>query len=167
MNNTTDRYNCPYYNCPHSLNSASILLYKSGRKNAKCTDSININYLINHEKDRRVNDERILQQLAGTVETIVYESLAFDKHLEFKCFVHTFKAASYLNANNEICHTVEDINVDRARNKYSSIEQVINEVFDIYALIYPYNEISRKTVFDNSNIKYFINMYYHGGSNNE
>ena len=161
MNNTTDRYKSPY-----ALNAANILLYKSSRKNAKRTDLININHLINHEKDRRVNDERILQQLAGTVETIVYESLAFNKYLEFKCFMHTFKAVSYLNANNEIYHTVEDINVDRARNKYNSIEQVINEVFNIYALIYPYNEISRKTVFDNPSIKYFINMYYHGGANN-
>lgn len=158
MNSTTDRYKIPY-----SLNAASILLYKSSRKNAKCTDFINIDHLINHEKDRRVNDERILQQLAGTVETIVYNSLAFDKHLEFKCVVHTFKAASYLNANNEIYHTVEYITVDRARNKYNSIEQAINEVFDIYALIYPYNEISRKTVFNDPSIKYFINMYYNGG----
>ena len=162
MNSTTDRYKSPY-----SLNAASILLYKSSRKNAKCTDFININHLINHEKDRRINDERILQQLAGTVETIVYDSLAFNKHLEFKCFMHTFKAVSYLNANNEIYHAVEDINVDRARNKYSSIEQVINEVFNVYALIYPYNEISRKTVFDNTSIKYFIDMYYHGGVSNE
>ena len=162
MNNTTDRYKTPY-----SLNVASILLYKSSRKNAKCTDFINIHHLINHEKDRRVDDEIILQQLVGTVEAIVYESLAFDKHLEFKCFMHTFKSVSYLNANNEIYHTVEDINVDRARNKYNSIEQVINEVFNIYALIYPYNEISRKTVFNNPSIKYFINMYYHGGVNNE
>ena len=155
MNNTTDRYKSPY-----SLNTASILLYKSSRKNAKCTDFIKINHLISHEKDRRVNDERILQQLAGTVEAIVYNSLAFNKHLEFKCFMHAFKAVSYKNANNEIYHTVEDINVDRARNKYSSIEQVINEVFNIYALIYPYNEISRKTVFDDPSIKYFINQYY-------
>ena len=155
------------YNKAFCNNAASVLLYKSNRKNAKCTDFININHLINHEKDRRVNDERILQQLAGTVETIVYNSLAFNKHLEFKCFMHTFKAVSYRNANNEIYHTVEDINVDRARNKYSSIKQVINEVFDIYALIYPYNEISRKTVFDNPSIKYFINMYYNGGVENE
>ena len=162
MNNTTDRYNSPY-----SLNAASILLYKSSRKNAKCTDSININYLINHEKDRRVNDEIILQQLAGTVEAIVYNSLAFNKHLEFKCFMHAFKAVSYKNTNNEIYHTVEDINVDRARNKYNSIEQVINEVFNIYALVYPYNEISRKTVFNNSSIRYFIKMYYQGGYKNE
>ena len=155
MNNITDRYKSPY-----SLNAASILLYKSSRKNAKCTDFININHLINHEKDRRINDERILQQLVGTVETIVYDSLTFDKHLEFKCFMYTFKAVSYLNANNEIFHTVEDINADRARNIYNSIEQVINEVVNIYALIYPYNEISRKTVFDDPSIKYFINQYY-------
>ena len=162
MNNATDRYTTPY-----SLNTASIVLYKSGRKNAKRTDFININYLNNHEKERRVNDERILQQLAGTVETIVYNSLAFNKHLEFKCFMHTFKSVSYRNANNKIYHTVEDINVDGARNKYSSIEQVINEVFNIYALIYPYNELSRKTVFNNSSIRYFINMYYRGGVAND
>lgn len=162
MNNTTDRYKYPY-----SLNAASILLYKSSRKNAKCTDFISINHLISHERDSRVNDERILQQLAGTVETIVYNSLAFNKHLEFKCFMHTFKAVSYLNANNEIYHTVEDINVVGARDKYNSIEQVINEVFNIYALIYPYNKISRKTVFNNPSIKYFINIYYQGGINND
>lgn len=162
MNSTTDRYKYPY-----SLNSASILLYKSSRKNAKCTDFININHLISYERDFRVNDERILQQLAGTVETIVYNSLAFNKHLEFKCFMRTFKAASYLNANNEIYHTVEYINVVGARNKYYTIEQFINEVFDIYALIYPYNELSRKTVFNNPSIKYFINMYYQGGVNND
>lgn len=162
MNNTTDRYKSPY-----SLNAASILLYKSSRKNAKCTDLININHLISHEKDSRVTDESILQQLAGTVETIVYNSLAFNKHLEFKCFMHTFKAVSYLNSSNELYHTVDDIQADRARKKYSSIEQVINEVFNIYALIYPYNELSRKTVFDSPSIKYFIDMYYQGGVTND
>ena len=158
MNKATDRNATPY-----SLNAASILLYKSSRKNAKCTESINIHHLINHKKDRRINDERILQQLVGTVEKIVYNSLVFDKHLDFKCSIHTFKSVSCRNANNEIYHTVEEINVNRARSKYSSIEQVINEVFNIYALIYPYNKISRKTVFNDNSIKYFINMYYHGG----
>ena len=156
---TTDRYTTPF-----SLNAASIVLYKSSRKNAKCSDFINVNHLITKENNRKISDERILQQLITTVEDIVYKSLVFNKHLEIKVYCHTFKAVKYSNANNEYYHTVEEIHVDRAREKYSSIEQVINEIFNLYALIYPYNEISRKTVSNDSSIKYFINMYYQGGT---
>ncbi len=154
----SDRYDTYY-----SLNAGSLLMYKSSRKNSKCSDFISVNHLINHNEDRKIDDEKILSQFIGTIESIVYQSKKYNKHLEIKIFCHVFKQCNYINANNDLYCTVDDINRDKERQVYNSIEQVINAVFDLYAAIYPYNKIQRASVFNNPSIKYFINEYYNKG----
>ena len=128
MNNYSDTYNTFYQS-----NAASIFCYKSSRKNSKCSDIININHLINRETDRRVSDNRIMDQIAGTIEKIVYYCKQY-KHIELSCYMDVFKQIEYENANNEIYHGVEDQRYCFQRVIFSSIEQCINFVFSVYCL---------------------------------
>lgn len=157
MKNYSDMYNKAY-----ALNAASIFCYKSSRKNSKCGDIININHLINHVEDRRVSDERILQQIAGTISSVYYQVLQFRKHLELTCYIDSFKNNTYDTTSGEKYHGIEDQRYSFQRVKFSSFEQCINFIFDMYCLIYPYNEISRKTLFNDSSVKYYINKFYRG-----
>ena len=156
MNNYSDTYNTFYQS-----NAASIFCFKSSRKNSKCSDIININHLINRETDRRVSDDRIMNQIAETIEKIVYYCKQY-KHIELSCYMDVFKQIEYENANNEIYHGVEDQRYCFQRVIFSSIEQCINFVFSVYCLIYPYNKIDRNTLHNNASIRYFINQYYRG-----
>lgn len=150
------------YDKAYALNMASVLCFKSSRKNSKCSDTINILHLINNNDDGKISDERILQQFINTLEKIVYYSLQNNKHLELSVYVNVNKNACFINANNKIYHDVENNRYNFQRVKFSSIESCINFLFSIYDLIYTYNEISKKTLYNNSSIKYLINKYYKG-----
>ena len=111
MNNYSDTYNTFYQS-----NAASIFCFKSSRKNSKCSDIININHLINRETDRRVSDNRIMDQIAGTIEKIVYYCKQY-KHIELSCYMDVFKQIEYENANNEIS-TLKDNNTSLKQANY-------------------------------------------------
>lgn len=146
------------YNKGFKNNAMTIFQYKSSRKNSISSNAINVNHLIS--KEVKLHDERIIEQLAGTLETIVYNSLKFNKNLELSAYVDTFKDASYNNANNDLYCTTQDLRYSFKRVKFSSIEQCINFLFSLYCLIYPYNEIASNTLYSNASVRYFINMYY-------
>ncbi len=149
------------YNKAFAINAASIYMFKSGRKNSICSDTISINHLINHTENRRVDDERIIQQFIDTLESIVFTSLDFKKHLELSVYMDYGKNSSYINANKELYNTWEDIRFSWQRVQFSSIEQCINFLYSIYCLIYPYNEINlSNTIYNDPSVKYYINMYY-------
>lgn len=149
------------YNKAFTINAASIYMFKSSRKNSICSDTISVNHLINHTENRRINDERIIQQFAGTLESIVYTSLKFNRHLELSVYMDYGKNTGYIDANKELYNTWEDIRYSWQRVKFSSIEQCINFLYSVYCLIYPYNEINlEKGIYNDPSIKYYINMFY-------
>lgn len=150
------------YRTYYQSNAATIYLYKSSRKNAKSNDGISINHLINKSIDRKVDDDRILNQFLGVIEKIVYDSIKFNKHLEITFYADIFKQTQYINANNDLYKGVEDTQVYEVRHKLSSIEHCINRVYDLFGLIYPYNHLNRQEIFNNASIKYMINLYYNG-----
>lgn len=154
MKNYSDTYDTCYQN-----NAASILCYKSNRKNSKCSDFINIFHLLNHEPDRRVSDSKIIDQMVETVEKIVWYCKQYN-HIELSVYMSVSKQTEYENANKEIYHGVDDLDYCFNHVIFSSIEQCINFVFNIYSLIYPYNKIGRKTLHNNASIRYFIDQYY-------
>lgn len=158
MNNYSDTFNTFYQS-----NAASIYCFKSSRKNSKCSNTISINHLINHAPDRKVSDERIIQQITRTIESIVYYARQY-KHIELSAYIDSFKQIEYTNANNEIYHGVEDQRYCFQRVRFSSIEECINFVFSVYCLIYPYNKIDRNTLHNNASIRYYINAYYKGSN---
>ena len=154
MKNYSGTFNTYYQN-----NAASIYCFKSRRKNSKCSDTIAINHLINNAPVRKVSDERILQQVVGTLEKIVYYCKQYE-HIELSIYADIFKPVEYTNVNNEIYHGVEEQRYYSRRKTFSSIEECINYLLFVYTLIYPYNKLSRDTVHRDTSIRYFINLYY-------
>ena len=150
------------YDTYYQSNAATIYLHKSSRKNAKISDGININHLINKRNDRKVDDDKILMQLVGVIEKIVYNSLKFNKHLEISFYSDIFKQTQYINVDGDLYKGVEDTQIYEIRHELNSLEHCINRVYDLFGLIYPYNHLNRKELFNNSSIKYFINLYYNG-----
>lgn len=147
------------YNTFYKDNAACIFCYKSGRKNSKCSDAINIRHLISQEYDSRVSDDRIMDQISGTIAKIVNYCARY-KHIELSCYVNVFKQVEYENANKETYHGVECEHYYFQRIAFSSIEQCIDFVFSVYCQVYPHNKISRNTLHNNVNVIYFINQYY-------
>lgn len=140
-------------------NAMSIYMFKSSRKNSKCSDTINVNHLIS--KEIKIHDDRIISQFIGTIESIIYKSKQYNNHLEISVYLSIFKKSSYENANNDLYCTTDNLYYNFQRVQFSSIEQCINFIFSLYCLIYPYNEISLENeIYSNSSIKYFINEFY-------
>ena len=140
-------------------NAFSLFLYKSSRKNSKCK-LINVNHLINKKEDRKIDDARIIEQLTDVLsESVLY----FNKygHIEARIMGHGFKQSVYINANGQKYGGVDDVNIYTERTIFYTIEGYINFLYDKFALLYPYNTIARRELFNNASIKYYINMYYH------
>jgi len=147
------------YNKSFKNNAMSIFMFKSSRKNSKCSNTISINHLISN--NIKIHDDRIIQQFIGTIETIVYNAKQFDGYLELSVYLDIFKNESYINANQDLYCNTNDLRYSFQRVKFSSIEQCINFIFSLYFMIYSYNEISlSQDIYNNPSIKYFINMYY-------
>lgn len=142
-------------------NSAALFIYKSSRKNAKC-ELINISHLISKTPDKMVKDQNILYQFISVVDKIINQSLQYNKHIELTYYATIYKQSEYINANNDLYRYPESTQYSIQREKFYSVEQCINRVYDLFSLLYPYNKLNREEVFKNSSIKYFINLYYHG-----
>lgn len=155
------------YNTAFRVNAASLILYKSRRKNARCSDIISINHLISHEENKRITDERILDQFIGTLEKVVYTALEYHQHLEFTVRMDYGKNTTYAAVSGQYSNW-ESLRYYWERVQFSSIEQAINFLYSVYSLVYPYNELNlENTVYNNASVKYLINKFYRGGSNNE
>lgn len=139
-------------------NNASILMYKSSRKNSKASDSISINYLIN--KSGIISDGRVLQQFINTIDEVCHYSKLNKKHLELNCSAMIEKNLQFLNANNEQHQTKERIFYNFTRQKFYSFEKCINFIYSIYLMIYPCNKLHLKDIYNNPSVKYIINKYY-------
>lgn len=147
------------YNTPYQSNGAYILFYKNDRKNSKILFDMGINHLITKSKDRKVSDESILNQLITALEKIVYECKPNGKYIRYKASIDTWKKADYINAMGETFHDTEYCFYTMSNCRYD-IETIINNLYDILALIYPYNTLSKKTIFANSSVNYYINKWY-------
>lgn len=151
------------YNNPYMDNIATIYMYKSNRKNAKIIHSFNICHLIAEVKgNRKINDDSILNQFVNTIDEIIHYSKQYsNKHLELSCTVAYGKKISYINANNEKYNDVDTRYYNFSRKEFSSLENCINFIYDIYTLIYPYNTLSLENhIYNNHSIKYMIKEYY-------
>lgn len=154
MKNQSELYNNSYVN-----NALSIIIYKNGRKNSRC-ELINVNHLISHDSDRKISDNRIMEQFISIIEKSVYYFNLNNKHIEFSIRGDFFKQ-SIRDTVNGLYYGIEAIPFMFDRKQVFSIEQYINHVFSVFCLIYPYNTISTDSIFNNQSIKYFINQYYH------
>lgn len=154
----TEQRKSELYNMPYVVNAFSMYLFKSDRKNSKIINSLSVNHLINKQDDRKVSDTSILKQLVNQFSSVVYSCLK-DHYIRYNCYMDIGRATQYLNADNQLYKTL-DIRQYHFNRKCITIEQFLNDLYDLFMLIYPYSELSIKTVFNDTSIRYFINQWY-------
>lgn len=141
-----------------NYNVGSILLFKSNRKNAICSDYFNF-YRLNG-KDAISND-RILNQIISIVEKIVCYSKKIDNKLIVTCRIDFYTNINFTNASGNECNSFENNRLCLAyRNEFFSIETLISQLVSWFRLIYPEMTLSTNFVFNNQSVKYWINKYY-------
>ena len=141
-------------------NHAYIVIFKSNRKNAKCADPISIYHLINHNANKMISDEKILLQFISTLDTICANA----ENLCAKQFI--IKTTVYIEKNAIVKNSVtgkyneitERFTYDLQFNM-NTITMLISYLFNIFALIYPYTTLSRKTILTDASVKYIIDKY--------
>lgn len=134
------------------INMCTIFMYKSSRKNAETSDIINILSVCS-------TDENVLYQLIGTLEKTLFFAKKYN-HIEISSLVSINKKSSFVDANNNI-HTENQIIKYRFERKVLySCENLVNYIYSMYCMLYPENNLSYNTLYDNSSIKWHINKYY-------
>jgi len=149
------------YTTYFETNYCTFYMYKSSRKNCKC-ESFAIRHLISHNDDRKLDDKNIESYFVSTLEKIVYQSKKYNNYLEVAAYMNFDKQCSFVNANNDNYFTFDRIPLNIARKNYSSLENVINLLYSIFAIIYPYNKLCIESLYNNPSVKYLIDFYYHG-----
>lgn len=147
------------YNTPYQSNGAFLVLYKSSRKNAQCK-VISVHHLISKvTPDRKVCDAKITEYFINILSEC-FSYCKIYKHIEIKSTVDYFKNCIYMNANNYFYHCNKSILYVFERKELHSFEQLINELYNVFSLVYPYNTITLPELYNNSSIKYYLNQWY-------
>ena len=134
-----------------------LMIYKSERKNSK-GDMISIHDLITSSGEN-LTDERILHQIVDALATIVAQSKKYNSVLILSANVWTIRKQKK-QAINGICEFFDAVHYHFDRRKFYSIEQVINYLWTLVMLMYPYCTLSEETIHLDSSIRYFISKYY-------
>lgn len=142
-------------------NMCIIYAYKSDRKNAKIISDVTMRHLITHNENGALYEETILQYFVGIVGQIVTDIVYTTKTINITTYTSIDKLTTYTNANNQLYSRNHTIRIDSRRQKFYSIEQLINYLYDILMLIYPYSRLDINDVYANQSIRYWIDLYYH------
>lgn len=143
-------------------NVGHIFMYKSTRKNSKCSDIITIRHLISHDHVHGYIDENtITGQIINAVDNCIYAmKLLNTREIIITCYLTIGHETVYTNANSELYHHISDIHIDTYRKQYYSVEQLINFLYERFMLIYPYSKLDIKDLYNEPSIKAAINRYY-------
>ena len=141
-------------------NLCVIYAYKSDRKNAKIISDVTLRHLITQNETGQISDEHILQYFSGIIAQLVYDMKYSSKTINITTYTSIDTITAYRNANNELYQHKHTIRLDNRHKKFYSIEQLINYLYDILLLIYPYTMLDINTIYSNSSIRYYINLYY-------
>lgn len=145
-------------------NMCTIYAYKSDRKNAKIISVITMRHLITQNENGVCNENTIMKYFENIISKIVYDIRykATNRSIEISSYISINHMTAYNNAYNQLYSHNHVIKIDNKHIKFSSIEELINYLYDILLLIYPYTQIDIKDIYNNSCIKYYINLYYFG-----
>lgn len=143
-------------------NLCQIYAYKSNRSNAKIISDITMRHLITHNENGCCDESIIENYFVGIIGQLTTD-LKFSSNgvINITTYMSINQLTTYTNANNELYNHYHTIQLHNRREKFSSIEQLINYLYDILLLIYPYTRLDLHTIYENESIKYFIHMYYH------
>ena len=141
-------------------NICFIYAYKSDRKNAKIISDVTMHHLITHQENGCIDEERILNYFAGIIGQLVTDIKFSAKSINISTYTYIDKLTTYINADSELHSHNHTLRLNNQHVKFSSIEQLINYLYDILLLIYPYTRLDLNTIYNDTSIKYFINLYY-------
>lgn len=133
-----------------------LMIYKSERKNSK-GEMISIHELITHGEN--LTDDRILSQIANALDAIVAQSKKYNNILILSAKVWTIRKQK----KQAIMGTYEFTDAVPYlfdRKQFYSIEQVINYLWTLVMIMYPYCTLSEESIHLDASIRYFINKYY-------
>lgn len=142
-------------------NMCVIYAYKSDRKNAKIISDVTMRHLITHNENGAISEEKILQYFGGVIGQLVTDIIFTTKTFNITTYASIDKLTTYIDAKNQLYSRNHTIRIDNHRIRFASIEQLINYLYDILMLIYPYSRLDINDVYSNASIKYWINLYYH------
>ena len=141
-------------------NMCIIYAYKSNRKNAKIISDVTMRHLITHNDNGACSEEHIMNYFTGIIGQLVYDIKYRSKVINITTYTSIEHMTTYVNANNELYSHNHEIRLNEQRRRFYSIEQLINYLYDILLLVYPYTRIDIKDVYNHASIKYYINLYY-------
>lgn len=145
------------------LNTCDIFAYKSSRKNSKIISDVTMRHLITHNENGACDETTIINYFVGIISQLVTDiRYSANRYIEITTYVSINHLTTYVNANNELYSHNHSIKINNKRVKFSSVEEMINYLYDILLLVYPYTRIDISDIYNNASIKYYINLYYHG-----
>ena len=147
---------------PWGNNMCTIYAYKSSRKNAKIISNVTMRHLITHDQNECLSEERILNYFVGIIGQLAMDIKFFSNVICITTYSSIDRITTYVDANSHLYSHLHTMRLNNNRVKFSSFEQLINYLYDILLLVYPYTRLDLNTIYSNSSIKYFINLYYHG-----
>lgn len=144
-------------------NTCTIYAYKTSRKNAKIISDITMRHLITKNENGACSEDTILQYFTGIIAQLITDiRYSANRHIELTTYTSVNHMTTYVNANSELYSHNHVIKINNRRVRFYSIEDVINYLYDILLLIYPYTRIDIKDIYNHASIKYYINLYYFG-----
>ena len=147
---------------PWENNDVIIFAYKSDRKNAKIISQITLRHLITHNENGCISEDKILDYFIGVIGQLATDIKFSSNTINITTYAHIDRITTYINANSELHTHLHTMRLYNRRVKLSSFEELINYLYDYLLLVYPYTRLDLNTIYSNSSIKYFINLYYHG-----
>lgn len=144
-------------------NICTIYAYKSSRKNTKIISDVTMRHLITRNENGVCDETTIMNYFVGIISQLVTDiRYSANRHIEITTYASINHLTTYVNANNELYSHNHTIKMNNIRIKFSSIEELINYLYDLLLLVYPYTRIDIRDIYNNVSIKYYINLYYHG-----
>lgn len=140
-------------------NVAHLWLYKSNRKNATIVGAVDMRHLITKSDNRQLTDDKIMSYFITTIEYTLY-FIKQAKQINVRCWYEYGHITQYKNANGDNYEHVTMLKTASQRESYYSFEQLINHIYRLFLIVYPYSKLDIQDIYNNSSIKYFINQYY-------
>ena len=133
------------------------MVYKSERKNSK-GKMISIHDLITSDGEN-LTDERILHQIVDSLDAIVEQSKKYNSVLILSANVWTIRKQKKQSING-IFEFFDAVPYHFDRKQFYSIEQVINYLWTLVMIMYPYCTLSEESIHLDASIRYLIHKHY-------
>lgn len=141
------------YNIAYVNNAATIYFYKSQRKNAKIIKSININHLISHSEDRKINQDKLKDTFISIIEYLSVYTKPGSINLAVICNEWKNAIHGSVKGTQNFVWTTEKLHFDHFTTAAHWL------YFNLFCRIYPYCEIAFSDIETDNNFKYLYEKW--------